>query len=76
MHKPLAVMAIGDPYDIMFMPGVKAYLAVYGPAAGPNVPAGVNTILGLNNPTGKLPVPIPGPDGTGLLYPEGYGLSW
>lgn len=74
--KLLAVMAIGDPYDIMFMPGAKAYLAVYGTANGPNVPAGVNTIFGLNNPTGKLPVPIPASDGTGLLYPEGYGINW
>lgn len=75
LHTPLAVMAIGDPYDIAFIPGAKAYLAVYGTAGGPNVAAGVNTIFGLNNPTGKLPVPIPGSDGTGLLYPEGHGLS-
>jgi beta-N-acetylhexosaminidase len=75
-NKPLAVMAVGDPYDIAFMPGIKAYLALYGVPTGPSVTAGVNTIFGLNRPAGRLPVPIPAAGGGGLLFPEGYGLGY
>lgn len=74
--KPLAVMALGSPYDISALPGVKAYLALYGTSSGPGVAAGIETIFGLNNPTGRLPVAIPAPDGNGYLFSEGYGLIY
>jgi len=74
--KPLAVMAIRNPYDIMYMPGVKAYLAVYGAAEGPNIPAGIRAIFGEVNPKGKLPVSIPNVSGERILYGTGYGLSY
>jgi beta-N-acetylhexosaminidase len=74
--KPLAVLAIRNPYDIMYMPGVKAYLAVYGSAEGPNIPAGLRAIFGEVNPKGKLPVSIPDASGKKILYEKGYGLSY
>lgn len=74
--KPLAVMAIRNPYDIMYMPGAKAYLAVYGAAKGPNIPAGIRVIFGQVNPAGRLPVSIPDLKGEGTLYEIGYGLFY
>jgi beta-N-acetylhexosaminidase len=74
--KPLAVMALRNPYDIMYMPGVKAYLAVYGAAKGPNIPAGIQAVFGQVNPTGRLPVAIPDVNGAGTLYEIGHGLSY
>lgn len=72
--KPLAVMAIRNPYDIMYMPGVKAYVAVYGAAEGPNIPAGIAVIFGQALPQGRLPVSIPTSSGTETLYETGTGL--
>ncbi len=74
--KPLAVMAIRNPYDIMYMPGIKAYIAVYGAAEGPNIPAGIDVIFGQINPQGRLPVSIPNSSGTQILYQAGAGLSY
>lgn len=75
-NKSLAVMAIRNPYDIMYMPDVKGYIAIYGRADGPNIPAGINVIFGEAEPLGKLPVNIPNMDGTDILYEMGYGLSY
>ncbi|RKD32255.1 beta-N-acetylhexosaminidase [Thermohalobacter berrensis] len=74
--KNLAVMAIRNPYDIMYMPDVKAYIAVYGRAEGPNIPAGIEVIFGEVEPKGQLPVSIPTMDGSGILYKMGHGLSY
>lgn len=74
--KPLAVMAIRNPYDIMYMPGIKAYIAVYGAAEGPNIPAGIDVIFGQVNPQGRLPVSIPNSSGTRVLYQAGAGLAY
>lgn len=74
--KPLAVMAIRNPYDIMYMPGIKAYIAVYGAAEGPNIPAGIDVIFGQVNPQGRLPVSIPNSSGTRVLYQAGAGLTY
>ena len=54
-------------------------------ARNANIMAAIDTVLGLNKPSGKLPVNIPKvieqPDGTlayskEFLYERGYGLSW
>ncbi|MCL6611583.1 MAG: glycoside hydrolase family 3 C-terminal domain-containing protein [Peptococcaceae bacterium] len=74
--KPLAVMAVRNPYDIMYMPGVKAYIAVYGAAEGPNIPAGIDVIFGQARPRGRLPVSIPDGSGEGTLYRAGAGLGF
>jgi beta-N-acetylhexosaminidase len=76
VNKPLVVMAIRNPYDIMYMPEVKVYLTVYGAVDGPNIPAGIDVIFGKVNPQGRLPVSIPKPDKSGILYAEGYGLKY
>jgi beta-N-acetylhexosaminidase len=74
--KPVAVLAIRNPYDIAYMPGAKAFLAVYGAAEGPNIPAGIRTIFGIVKPAGKLPVSIPDAGGGKNLYECGYGLEY
>lgn len=76
MNKPAAVLAIRNPYDIMYLPQANAFLCVYGKSTGPNIPAGMRAIFGDINPTGKLPVFIPSNDGKNVLYPVGYGLSY
>jgi beta-N-acetylhexosaminidase len=55
--KKLIVMAMGTPYDILYLTEAKAYLAVYG-ANQANIHAGMAAIFGRSNPQGKLPVPI------------------
>lgn len=74
-HKAVAVVAIRNPYDIMYVPDVPAYICIYGRAEGPDIPAGIMAIFGELNPIGKLPVAIPNTEG-GTLYPFGYGLSY
>lgn len=74
-QKALAVIAIRNPYDIMYLADVPAYICIYGRAEGPNIPAGIKAVFGQLNPSGKLPVAIPKIDG-GELYPLGYGLSY
>ncbi|WP_050807042.1 glycoside hydrolase family 3 protein [Acetonema longum] len=74
--KPLAVMMIRNPYDMMYLTGAKAVVALYGGGEGPNISAGLRIIFGLAKPGGKLPVSIPNPDGTGYLYRSGHGLTF
>ncbi len=76
INRPTAVMAIRNPYDIMYLPKAQAYLCVYGRAAGPNTPAGIKAIFGEINPQGKLPVAIPTADGKSILYARGHGLTY
>lgn len=66
---PVIGLGIRNPYDIMAYPGVDAYLAQYGfrPAS---FEATAATLFGENNPTGQLPIDIPG------LYEFGHGLSY
>lgn len=78
---PLAAVSICAPYDIMSIPNVGAYIAVYGRYAWQqNLISGMRAVFGLINPTGKLPVDIP--DGVSgfnnniFLYRVGYGLSY
>lgn len=74
--KPLAVMMIRNPYDIMYLTKAKAVIALYGGGSGPNIPAGLRIIFGLAQPGGRLPVSIPAPDGKGYLYRAGQGLAY
>lgn len=71
---PVIGVGIRNPYDIMSYPNVDAYLVQYGfrPAS---YEASVNTIFGINNPTGKLPVTIYDQVG-GVLYGFGHGLEY
>ncbi len=66
---PFALVSFGDPYFIKNVPEVNAYLCAYS-SADASVEAAVETLIGLNNPSGRLPVTIPdiAPFGTGLFY--------
>ncbi|SCC17341.1 beta-N-acetylhexosaminidase [Fictibacillus enclensis] len=70
------VIGIGtrNPYDIMAYPNVDAYLAQYNFKTA-SFAASVDTIFGLNQPTGKLPVTIYDSNKE-VLYPFGHGLSY
>lgn len=67
--KPVIVAAIRNPYDLMAFPSVNAYLATYGDR-DVSVNALARVLAGEVNPSGKLPVTIPGTAnfGEGLSY--------
>jgi len=74
--KPVVVVAVRDPYDIAYLPGVRTYLSTYSysPVA---VEAAVRVITGEVAPAGKLPVDIPvAGDPSTVLYPFGFGITW
>jgi beta-N-acetylhexosaminidase len=71
---PVIAVGIRNPYDIMAYPNVDAYLAQYG-TRPTSFEATVNTIFGVNNPTGKLPVTIYNQTG-GVLFGFDYGLGY
>ncbi|MNC69063.1 hypothetical protein D3C75_1197190 [compost metagenome] len=68
LGKPLAVVALRNPYDLLVMPEVQTYAAVYEsrPLA---LESAAKALLGEIAFQGKLPVSL----GTG--YPAGWGLS-
>jgi beta-N-acetylhexosaminidase len=66
---PVIGLGIRNPYDIMAYPDVDAYLAQYGFRTA-SFEATAATIFGENNPTGLLPVDLPG------FYGFGHGLSY
>jgi beta-N-acetylhexosaminidase len=73
---PDKTVAVGirNPYDIMAFPNVTAYLAQYS-FRDASFKATADTIFGMNNPTGKLPVTIY-QDAETVLYPFGHGLGY
>ncbi|WP_173917929.1 glycoside hydrolase family 3 protein [Halobacillus sp. Marseille-Q1614] len=71
---PVIGVGIRNPYDVMAYPQVDSYLAQYG-FNDVSFDATAATIFGENNPTGQLPVTIPGEDGK-ALYEFGHGLSY
>jgi beta-N-acetylhexosaminidase len=66
--RPLVVVALDVPYDLMAFPNVATYLATYG-----DVPVSLDALaqvlFGLARPKGSLPVELPG------LYPLGHGMK-
>jgi beta-N-acetylhexosaminidase len=70
-NTPYVIISFGDPYFIRNVPNVQAYLCAYSSAEA-SVEAVVETIIGVNNPSGRLPVTIPGiaSFGTGLSYTD------
>jgi beta-N-acetylhexosaminidase len=71
--KTVAV-GIRNPYDIMAFPEVTAYLTQYG-FRDASFKAAAETIFGMNNPSGKLPVTIYR-NADSVLYPFGHGLTY
>nr|WP_255622466.1 glycoside hydrolase family 3 protein [Tessaracoccus sp. OS52] len=72
---PVIVVATRNPYDINVFPVADAVLNIYGWGV-PNHRAGARAIAGLVNPSGRLPVDVPTADGSGILLPLGFGLSY
>jgi beta-N-acetylhexosaminidase len=68
---PFVLISFGDPYFIKTIPNVDAYICAYS-AAEASVEAAVETLVGVNNPSGRLPITIPdiAPYGMGLKYSE------
>ncbi len=71
---PVVGVAVGEPYDAAQLPGCGAWLASYG-SSEPTLESITKVLFGELKPTGKLPVSIPAPDGKGVAYPFGHGLS-
>jgi beta-N-acetylhexosaminidase len=73
---PFVVVAVSDPYDIAYFPGVPAYLATYSYGAD-SMASAARALFGEISPSGKLPVTIPMADNPDeVLYPFGSGLSY
>lgn len=75
--KPVLAVAIRNPYDVAHHAETAAALVTYG-YADVSMTAVARVIAGKVAPSGKLPVAIPEPDGTGttVRYPLGYGLTF
>ncbi|MFG1888679.1 glycoside hydrolase family 3 protein [Micromonospora sp. NPDC049051] len=74
--RPVVVVAVRDPYDVAYLPGVSTYLATYSYTRAA-MDALVRALHGELSPRGRLPVTIPTADGSGtVLYPYGHGTSW
>lgn len=58
-HKPVALVALGNPYLLRSFPDVTAYLATFS-TVPPSETAAVRALLGELNIRGHLPVSIPG----------------
>ncbi|OPA72871.1 hypothetical protein BVG16_31640 [Paenibacillus selenitireducens] len=74
-NKKAAVLSVGAPYDIRYLPDIHAYLAVYGDRKTANLPAGIRAALGIIEPSGKLPVMIPDLRGQ-TLFEVGEGNTY
>ncbi|GGF34963.1 beta-hexosaminidase [Halobacillus andaensis] len=71
---PVIGVGIRNPYDVMAYPDVDGYLAQYG-FNDVSFDATASTLFGENNPSGTLPVTIPGKNGN-ALYEFGHGLNY
>lgn len=69
MGKPVVVVGLREPYELASFPGVKAYVAAYN-YRNCGFQAAADVLFGDVNPSGLLPVSIPG------LYSFGHGLSY
>jgi len=71
---PVIGLALGQPYDIMYMPDIPVYFATYaGKPGGQNVHAAIRAIFGEISITGHLPVHIEDVSGN-IIYPLGTGI--
>lgn len=73
---PLVAIALGDPFDITYMPDVKAYMCIYGNEGQKDIEACIKAAFGLVNPEGKLPVDILDREKKNVIFKRGYGLQY
>ncbi|MEO6511189.1 MAG: glycoside hydrolase family 3 protein [Nocardioides sp.] len=73
--RPVVVSAMRNPYDVASFAEAPTVVDTYGYTAD-QVESLVRTLFGEVNPTGRLPVSIPGADGTGELFAFGHGLGY
>jgi hypothetical protein len=66
-EKPVAVVALRAPYDILSVPEIPAYLCAYD-SREPSLVAAAEVLLGERKPLGSLPALIPG------LFSLGAGM--
>ncbi|WP_371925114.1 glycoside hydrolase family 3 protein [Halobacillus sp. A1] len=71
---PVTGVGIRNPYDVMAFPEVDGYLAQYGFNES-SFDATAAALFGEINPSGALPVTIPGENGE-PLYEFGHGLGY
>jgi beta-N-acetylhexosaminidase len=58
-EKPVAVVALRGPYDILSIPEIAAYVCAYD-SREPSLTAATEVLLGERKPSGSLPAAIPG----------------
>src|SRR5438477_551436 len=58
-EKPVAVVALRGPYDILSIPEIAAYLCAYD-SREPSLVAAAEVLLGERKPAGSLPAVVPG----------------
>src|SRR5438105_3835629 len=58
-EKPVAVVALRGPYDILSVPEIAAYLCAYD-SREPSLVAAAEVLLGERKPAGSLPAVVPG----------------
>ncbi|WP_318203422.1 glycoside hydrolase family 3 protein [Streptomyces sp. SCL15-4] len=74
--RPVAVVAIRNPYDIAQLPAVRACLATYC-WTDVELRAAARVLAGRVAPRGRLPVPVQRADDPArVLYPVGHGLRY
>jgi beta-N-acetylhexosaminidase len=66
--KKVIGVSFGNPYILQSFPGLKTYIVAYGDMTTLQR-ASMRSIFGMLEPTGKLPISLPG------LVPRGTGLS-
>ena len=69
------VAAMRNPYDVASFSEAPTVLDTYGYTSD-QIESLARVLFGEVNPTGRLPVSIPGADGTGELFPFGHGLGY
>ncbi|MGV9756013.1 glycoside hydrolase family 3 protein [Streptomyces tricolor] len=74
--RPVAVLALRNPYDVAHVPSVRACLSSYC-WTDVELRAAARVIAGRVTPRGKLPVPVQrADDPKQVLYPIGHGLTY
>lgn len=69
LGKPVIVVALREPYDIVEFPEATTYVTTYG-STPVSLSALGDVLFGRIKPSGKLPVSIPG------VAPAGTGITW